>query len=115
MPKAKKKSARQLTLDHMAALIEHIDGKFEAVMEMVQPIPKMQGNLRTLQEQYSGMKDTLDAVVEIVKPIPHIQSKLEDIDRKLDATMEEVANLRVDMEIVKQTVTKHDQKIQTLS
>lgn len=118
MPKKKPKSARQLTLNHTAALIEHIDAKFDAVLEMVQPIPQMQTDMHALKEKVEELTDTTAVHGQVLKE--HSQTLKENgqilkgIDRKLDATMEEVANVRVDLEVVKQTVTKHDQKIKTL-
>lgn len=49
----------------------------------------------------------INLILEAVEPIPKMQETL-------DATFEEVGNLRTDMEVVKATITNHSEQISTL-
>lgn len=49
----------------------------------------------------------LDTVLEQTKAIPEMQ-------QTLNATFEEVGKLRVDMEVVKETIKDHEQQLQKL-
>ncbi len=53
------------------------------------------------------IQSKIDLIFEAVEPIPQIQEKL-------DATFEEVGNLRVDMEVVKETIKDHEQSIRVM-
>ncbi len=52
--------------EYTNALFEDIDSKFQTVLEVTAPIPKMQEDISDVKEQLSQMQPVLDAVFEEV-------------------------------------------------
>ena len=52
------------------------------------------------------IQDKINLILEAVEPIPKMQDKLE-------ATFEEVGNVRVDLEVMKETIKAHSESINT--
>ncbi len=62
------------------------------------------------RDQYTvvleDIQGKINLILEAVEPIPKMQDKL-------DATFEEVGNIRVDLAVMKETVKEHSQSIST--
>lgn len=81
------------------ALLEDIEDKFQAILEATQPIPKMQGQIASIQEQ----------ITEILT--------WEDNVKLIPATFEEVGALRKDVETIKaalKLIDRHDERIEKI-
>lgn len=88
--------------DYTNALLEDMNGKFEAILEATAPIPKIQ---------------------EKVERIDEIQEKVERIERweknvnLIPAIFEEVGSLRKDVEILKEAhklLDRHSQQLEDI-
>jgi hypothetical protein len=104
MPAKKPRLKRLSVAKHTAGLLEDLQSKYTAIMEALQPLLVLPGKMDKLEANQEKMQNTLNAVVITTK----------ELNRKMDATMEETAALRVGVTDIKQTVTVHDQKIKTL-
>jgi uncharacterized protein YoxC len=85
------------------ALLEDMDDKIQAVLEVAAPIPQIQENIDSLQKQNEKSEQRFDVWEKSIKLIP--------------AIFEEVGSLRKDVETLKEAMKllgRHDERVDNI-